>query len=346
MSGDNKFTPVKSLGEFRLIKTLTEKFDIKNESTIKGIGDDAAILDFKDNKIAISTDLLIEGIHIDLSYMPLKHVGYKAVAVNLSDICAMNTKATQITVSIAISNRFTVEALEELYEGIKSACDNYGVDLIGGDTTSSNKGMIISITALGSINEKDIVYRSTANNNDLLCVSGNLGGAYLGLQILEREKQVFIANSNMQPKLDNYAELVQRLLKPEPRYDIITSLKKVKVKPTSMIDISDGLSSETIHISSQSKLGVVIYEDKLPISETAYNTALELNIDPYVCALNGGDEYELLFTIKQSDYEKIKNIPDISVIGHMTPEENIYKIISKDNKEFPLKALGWNAFSK
>lgn len=311
-----------------------------------GVGDDAAVVEYESGKqTVITTDLLIEGIHFDLMYVPLKHLGYKAVIVNLSDVYAMNATPKQITISIAISNRFSVEALDELYEGILFACKKYNVDLIGGDTTSSTKGLIISVTAIGEANENDIVKRSTAKENDLLCVSGDLGGSYLGLQILEREKRVYLDTPGIQPDLENQAYIVGRQLKPEARRDIIEQLKELKVKPTSMIDISDGLSSEILHLCEASKVGCQLFEEKIPIAEETYNQALKFNLDPTTCALNGGEDYELLFTIAQTDFEKIRNNPDISVIGHMTAKDKGAILITKGNNIHPLTAQGWNAFS-
>lgn len=299
-------TSISELGEFGLIDHLTQHFEIKQTSTIKGIGDDAAVLDFKSKKIVITTDLLVEQVHFDLSYMPLKHLGYKAIMVNLSDVYAMNAEATQVTVSIAVSNRFPLEALEELYAGIESASKFYGVDVIGGDTTSSTTGLIISVTAVGQVNEDDVVYRNGAKPNDLLVVTGDLGAAYMGLQVLEREKEVFKVNPNNQPDLDGYSYIIERQLKPEARKDIIKLLKELNVKPTSMIDISDGLSSEIIHLCKQSKVGVELYENKIPLDPQVISTCEEFNIDSTTIALNGGEDYELLMTISQDDFPKIK----------------------------------------
>jgi thiamine-monophosphate kinase len=334
------------LGEFGLIEHLTKNFKPKNKSTQKGIGDDAAVLDFKNKQAVITTDLLVEGVHFDLSYMPLKHLGYKAIIVNLSDVYAMNAKATQVTVSVAISNRFPLEAMEELYAGIKLACDLYQVDLIGGDTTSSNKGLLISVTAFGEVSPKDVVYRNTAESNDLLVVSGDVGGAYLGLQILEREKQVFKVNPQNEPDLDPYSYIIERQLKPEARKDIPELLKQLGVKPTSMIDISDGLSSEIIHICKQSKVGCNLYEDKLPLDPQTISTAEEFNISSTTVALSGGEDYELLFTISQEDYPKIKANPNLTVIGHMTQQSEGMHLITRANTKIPLQARGWNSFDK
>ena len=337
-------TPLEKLGEFGLIDHLTKNFKIENKSTIRGIGDDAAVLDFKDKKTLISTDLLIEGVHFDLSYMPLKHLGYKAVVVNLSDIYAMNAIATQITVSIAVSNRFPVEALQELYEGIEHACKVYKVDLIGGDTTTSNKGMLISITAIGSAKDEEIVYRNGAKPTDLLVVSGDLGSAYLGLQVLEREKQVFLVNPNSQPDLDAYTYLIERQLKPEARKDVIEILKKLEVKPTAMIDISDGLSSEILHLCKASNVGCNLYEEKIPLDPQIINTCEEFNLESTTVAINGGEDYELLFTIALDDYNKIKANPNFTVIGHITNEKEGKNLITRANTQIPLIAQGWSSF--
>ena len=336
-------TEIEQLGEFGLIDHLTKNFAISNKSTLKAIGDDAAVLNFEGKKTLISTDLLLEGIHFDLAYTPLKHLGYKAVQVNLSDIYAMNGTATQITVSIGLSSKFPLEAIEELYQGISIACEKYGIDVVGGDTSSSKQGLIISVTSIGYADEKDICYRNGANEGDLLCVSGDLGGAYIGLQLLEREKNIFLENPNIQPDLEGKDYIVERQLKPESRKDIVEALKLMKIKPTSMIDISDGLASEILHICKQSNKGCNLYEEKIPIDPMTYDTAREFGIDPTVCALNGGEDYELLFTIKQSDFEKIKNNPDISIIGHMTEASAGCNLISKSEKFHPIKAQGWNS---
>lgn len=336
-------TDISQLGEFGLIAHLTKNFDVKQASTLVAIGDDAAVLDFKDKKIVVSTDLLIEGVHFDLAYMPLKHLGYKAVVANLSDICAMNAKPTQITVSIAVSNRFPLEALEELFAGITHASQVYNVDVIGGDTTSSQKGLILSITALGEANTDEIVYRSGAQQSDLLVVSGDLGAAYMGLQVLEREKQVFQVNPNSQPDLDNYTYLIERQLKPEARTDVRTLLHALEIKPTAMIDISDGLSSEIIHICKQSDVGCNLYEDKIPVDPQFISVCEEFNIDSTTVAINGGEDYELLFTIAMNDFEKIKANPNFTIIGHITqPSEGIH-LITRANTKIPLKARGWDA---
>jgi thiamine-monophosphate kinase len=339
-------TSIAQLGEFGLIDHLTKHFEISQPSTLKGIGDDAAVLDFKDKKTVVSTDLMIEGVHFDLAYMPLKHLGYKAVVVNVSDICAMNAKPTQITVSIAVSNRFPLEALEELFAGISVASQQYKVDVVGGDTTSSQKGLIISITALGEANAEDIVYRNGAKENDLLVVTGDIGAAYMGLQVLEREKQVFQVNPNNQPDLHNYTYLIERQLKPEARNDIKNLLEKLEVKPTSMIDISDGLSSEIIHLCKKSKVGCTIYEEKLPLDPQLISVCEEFNIDSTTVAINGGEDYELLFTIPLEDYNKIKGNPNLTVIGHMVKKSEGTHLVTRANQKIELKARGWNALSE
>ncbi|SHI96372.1 thiamine-phosphate kinase [Aquimarina spongiae] len=339
-------TPLSELGEFGLIDHLTKNFEIKQPTTDVGIGDDAAILDFGDQKCVISTDLLIEGVHFDLSYVPLKHLGYKSVMVNLSDIYAMNATASQITVSIAVSNRFPLEALEELYAGIQTAANLYNVDVIGGDTTSSTSGLIISITALGYAKQEEITYRSGAKNNDLLVVSGDLGAAYMGLQVLEREKQVFNVNPNAQPDLDQYTYLIERQLKPEARKDIPELLKALEVQPTSMIDISDGLSSETIHLCTKSEVGVHLYEEKIPLDPAVISICEEFNLNSTTVALNGGEDYELLFTIKQEDYPKIKANPNLTVIGHMTDKNDGMGLVTRANEKIEIQAQGWNPIKK
>jgi thiamine-monophosphate kinase len=338
-------TPLSELGEFKLIDHLTKNFKIKQKSTIKGIGDDAAVLEFKSKKIVITTDLLIENVHFDLSYMPLKHLGYKAIMVNLSDVYAMNANATQVTVSIAVSNRFSLEAMEELYAGIEMAAKIYNVDVVGGDTSSSTTGLIISVTAIGEITSEDVVYRNGAKPNDLLVVTGDLGGAYMGLQVLEREKQVFKVNPNNQPDLEPYTYIIERQLKPEARKDIVKLLKDLKVKPTSMIDISDGLSSETIHLCKQSGVGVELYEDKIPLDPQVISTCEEFNIDSTTIALNGGEDYELLMTVSQEDYPKIKANPNLTVIGYITEKERGMHLITRGKASIPLIAKGWNALS-
>ncbi|WP_190810518.1 thiamine-phosphate kinase [Flagellimonas sp. S3867] len=337
-------TALENMGEFALIKHLTQHFELKHESSVYGIGDDAAVLDFKGKKTVVSTDLLVEGVHFDLSYMPLKHLGYKSVVVNLSDVYAMNAQATQITVSIAVSNRFPLEALEEFYAGVAMGCKMYNVDLVGGDTTSSTKGMLISITALGIAEEKEIVYRNGANANDLLVVTGDLGGAYLGLQVLEREKEVFKVNPNSQPDLEPYSYIVERQLKPEARKDIVELLEKLEVKPTAMIDISDGLSSEILHLCEQSKVGCNLFEDKIPLDPTVISTAEEFKMDSTTIALSGGEDYELLFTIDQADFPKIKANPNLTVIGHITDQKEGAHLITRGETKIALTAQGWNSF--
>lgn len=339
-------TSIAQLGEFGLIEHLTQHFEIKNTSTLKGIGDDGAVLDFGAKKAVISTDLLIEGVHFDLAYMPLKHLGYKAVVVNLSDIYAMNAKATQITVSLAVSNRFPLEALEELFAGITLAAKEYGVDVIGGDTTSSQKGLILSITAIGEAEESELVYRNGAKETDLLVVTGDLGAAYMGLQVLEREKQVFQVNPNNQPDLDAYTYLIERQLKPEARKDIPGLLKALDIQPTSMIDVSDGLSSEIMHLCKQSGVGCNLYEDKLPLDPQFINVCEEFNIDATTIALNGGEDYELLLTIRMDDFEKIKGNPNFTIIGHMTQESEGIHLVTRANTKIALKARGWNALQE
>ncbi|CAL68082.1 thiamine-phosphate kinase [Christiangramia forsetii] len=336
-------TNLSELGEFGLIDHLTKNFSPKLESTIKAIGDDAAVLNFKNKQTLISTDLLVEGVHFDLAYMPLKHLGYKAVMVNLSDIYAMNGTATQITVSFAASNRFPVEALEELYAGIQLAAKLYNVDVIGGDTTSSTSGLMISVTAIGIAEKEEITYRNGAKANDLLVLSGDLGAAYMGLQVLEREKQVFKANPNSQPDLDQYTYLIERQLKPEARQDIPPLLKELEVQPTSMIDISDGLSSEVIHLCKNSKLGANLFEEKIPLDPAVISVCEEFEIDSTMVALSGGEDYELLFTISQDDYDKIKGNPHLTVIGHMTEENEGMHLVTRANQKLPLIARGWNS---
>ncbi len=339
-------TELSSLGEFGLIKHLTQFVEITNESTKKGIGDDAAVLDYKDKQVILSTDMLVEGVHFDLTYVPLKHLGFKSVSVNVSDIYAMNAIPKQITVSIAVSNRFSVEAMEELYAGILMACKKHKVDIIGGDTTTSKSGLIISITAIGEAETTDIVYRSGAKEGDLLCVSGDLGAAYIGLQLLEREKQIFMESPGIQPDLEGNDYVLERQLKPEARKDIPPLLRALEVKPTSMIDISDGLASEILHLTSQSEVGCNLFEEKIPIDPSTYNTARDFNLDPTVCALNGGEDYELLFTIRQEDYPKIKANPDITVIGHITHIKDGVNLITKGGTSHPLTAQGWDALLK
>ena len=336
-------TSLSELGEFGLINHITKHFKTSHKTTVKAVGDDAAVLESSEKQTLITTDLLIEGVHFDLSYMPLKHLGYKAVVVNLSDVFAMNAVAEQITVSIAVSNRFPLEAIEELYAGIQLACETYTIDLIGGDTTSSTKGMLISVTAIGKAAKEEIVYRSGAKETDLIVVSGDLGAAYLGLQVLEREKQVFKVNPNNQPDLDNYTYLIERQLKPEARKDISSLLKEMDVQPTAMIDISDGLSSEVMHICSQSEVGCKIYEDKIPLDPQVISACEEFELDSTMIALSGGEDYELLFTVPISDFDKIKGNPNFSVIGHITAESQGLNLITRAGQEIELKAQGWNA---
>lgn len=340
-----KRTELSELGEFGLISKLTADFKLTNETSIVGVGDDAAVIAISENEVQlISTDMLVEGVHFNLMYMPLIHLGYKAVAVNLSDICAMNGKPEQITVSIAVSNRFPLEALEELYAGIKKACENFNVDMVGGDTTSSFSGLIISITAIGRAEKDKVTYRTGAKEMDLLVVSGDLGGAYMGLQVLERENEVFKANPTIQPVLEGHDYIIQRQLKPEARVDVVQYLKELDVIPTSMIDISDGLASEILHLCKSSEVGCHVYDEKIPIDGATSLAAIDFNIDPVTCALNGGEDYELLFTIDQKDYDKIKGNPHMTVIGHMThPNDGTY-FIDKNGSAITLRAQGWNHF--
>ena len=338
-------TSLADLGEFGLIDRLTKGFEIHNPSTLKGVGDDAAVMDFKNKRTVVSTDLLIEGVHFDLSYVPLKHLGYKSVVVNVSDIYAMNATATQITVSIAVSNRFPLEALEEFYAGIRLACEHYKVDLVGGDTTSSTRGLIISVTAIGEANEEDLVYRNGAQPNDLVVLTGDIGGAYMGLQILEREKAVFQVNPNSQPDIEMYSYILERQLKPEARKDIPPLLKQLGVKPTAMMDVSDGLSSEILHICKQSGVGCRLYEDKIPLDPQVISTCEEFNLDSTTIALSGGEDYELLFTIAQADYDKIKGNPNFTVIGYITDKEEGVNLITRAGQFIPIIAKGWNALT-
>jgi thiamine-monophosphate kinase len=339
-------TEIEKLGEFGLIDRLTQNFETLNASTVLSIGDDAAVIDHFGKQTVITTDLLIEGVHFDLMYTPLKHLGYKSVVVNLSDIYAMNAHPTQITMSVAFSNRFSLEALEEFYDGVAIACDKYGVDLIGGDTSTSQKGLIISVTALGEVAPDAYIKRSTAESGDLICVSGDLGAAFLGLTLMEREKQIFLENPQIQPNLENEDYIVGRLLRPEARKDIIELLEKLEIKPTSMMDISDGLSSDVLHLCKQSELGCRIYEEKIPINEASKAAAFKFGLDVTVCALNGGEDYELLFTMKQADYDKITMQEEISVIGYMCDASEGNKLITKGNNLFDITAQGWNAFRK
>lgn len=339
-----KRTELSKLGEFGLIDHIKSKFSITNSNTIKGIGDDAAVIEAGEESLLVSTDMLLEGVHFNLSYMPLQHLGYKAVAVNVSDIAAMYGRPEQIVISIAISNRFSLEAVDALFEGIHAACQNYKVDLVGGDTSSSVSGLVISITVLGRASRNEIVQRSGARVNDIICVTGDLGAAYMGLQVLEREKEVFLSNPDMQPDLEKYEYLVGRQLRPEARMDIIHELRERKCIPTSMIDISDGLASELFHLGKQSGVGVKIFEDKVPIDHDTFETAIEFKLDPITCALHGGEDYELLFTIDPADYEKIKNHPDIHFIGHMHNDPTQHVLVTKQQTVVPLTAQGWNHF--
>ena len=339
-------TEISTLGEFGLIRHLTKDLKPVQPSTLKGIGDDAAVLNHKDKRTLVTTDLLLEGIHFNLEYVPLKHLGYKAAVVNFSDIYAMNANPTQITVSLGISKRFAIEDLEELYAGIRLACERYNVDLVGGDTSASMTGLTISITCIGTAYESDIVYRNGAKEHDLVCVTGNLGTAYMGLQLLERERLVMNANENATPAFEGREYLLERQLKPEARRDIIEKLHEAGIKPTAMMDISDGLSSELMHICSQSNVGCQIYEDKLPIDYQAAALAEEMNLNIVTCALNGGEDYELLFTCSLDDYEKLIPLEDVYLIGHITKPEHGIHLIGRNGEEIALKAQGWNAFQQ
>jgi thiamine-monophosphate kinase len=339
-------TEISSLGEFGLIEHLTKNIELQNASSIVGVGDDAAVIDHFGKQTVITTDLLIEGVHFDLMYTPLKHLGYKSVIVNLSDVYAMNATPTQITLSLGISNRFSLEALDEFYEGVYAACEKYGVDLVGGDTASSQKGFIISVTAIGEVTPDKYVKRSGAQKGDLLCVSGDLGAAYIGLLFLEREKKIYLENPAIQPDLEGESYVVGRLLKPEARKNIIEFLAEQSITLTSMMDISDGLSSEILHICKESNVGCVLYEEKIPVSEETRKAAYKFEIDPTACALSGGEDYELLFTIHQSDYEKLVLSEEISVIGYITDAAEGAKIITKGNNRYPITAQGWDALKK
>ena len=343
---EEKRTELSEIGEFGLINRLAEGVELKNESTLMGIGDDAAAIKTSDKGVGLlSADMLLEGVHFDLSYAPLPHLGYKAVAVNVSDIAAMNGIPEQITISLGLSNRFSVEAVEALYNGIHAAAKDYDVDVVGGDTTTSHSGLVISISVFGSVQEKSVAYRKGAGETDILCATGDLGGAFVGLQVLEREKQTFLANPNMQPKLDNYQYIVQRQLKPKARMDIIHEMRTLDIVPTSMIDISDGLASECLHLSQHSGLGFAIYEDKLPIDKQTYDTAVEFGIDPITAVLNGGEDYELLFTIRQEDHDKLEKHPDIHFIGHAQKLDKGSFLVTKNQNAVPLKAQGWDHLS-
>ena len=340
----SNFTPLSELGEFGLIKLISEKIELRQKSTIKGIGDDAAVIEPSEKQLVVSSDMLLEGVHFDLTFCPLKHLGYKAVAVNVSDIAAMNAIPTQITVNIALGARFTVEAVDELYEGIRLACENYKVDLVGGDTTSSRAGLVISVTAIGEVAKGEAVLRSGAKVNDLVCITGDLGGAYLGLQLLEREKQAFMANPEMQPELAGKDYVIGRQLRPEARMDVIHDMRELGIKPTSMIDISDGLASELFHICKQSGVGATVYKDNLPTDAEMLETAMEFKLDPITCMMNGGEDYELLFTVPLSDHDKVKNHPEISIIGKITDASEGINLANKHGQAFPLQAQGWAHF--
>ena len=338
-------TEISSIGEFGLIEHLTRNIEIKNVSTLVGVGDDAAVLDHFGKQTVVTTDLLLEDVHFDLMYTPLQHLGYKAVVVNLSDVYAMNATPTQITLSMGISNRFSVEALDEFYEGVYAACDAYGIDLVGGDTASSKKGFVISVTAIGEVAPDKFVRRSTAKKGDLLCCSGDLGAAYIGLLILEREKKIFLESPGVKADLEGEKYVIGRLLKPEARKDIIEFFQQSGIQPTAMMDVSDGLSSEILHICRQSELGCVLYEEKIPIAEDTRLAAYKFELDPTACALSGGEDYELLFTVPQEDYDKLVLNEQISVIGYMTEPEKGKKIITKGGNTFDITAQGWNAFA-
>ena len=346
MTDKEKRTPISELGEFGLIDHLTEKVRIKNKSSKKGIGDDAAIIDHGKDQTVVTSDILLEGIHFNLIYTPLKHLGYKAAVINFSDIYAMNADPTQMIISLGISGKFAVEDIDQVYEGIYLACDNYGVDLVGGDTSSSLTGLTISITAIGHASEKDIVFRDSASINDIICVTGDLGAAYLGLQLLEREKKIFSEVPGAQPDLGGYEYVLQRQLKPEPRADVIKKLKEEKVRPSSMIDISDGLSSEILHICKSSGLGCKIYQEKIPVDKETEKLAEEFKLDPMTAALNGGEDYELLFTVSMDDFEKIKETGFIHPIGHIAEKSEGCNLITPDGVSVKIKAQGWNGFEE
>jgi thiamine-monophosphate kinase len=339
-----KRTEIGEIGEFGLIDKLSERLKPRQENTVKGIGDDAAVIDCGSTYMVVTTDMLLEGVHFDLAYCPLKHLGFKAIAVNISDVAAMNAIPRQVTVSIGLSNRFSVEAVQELYEGVEAAASHYNIDVVGGDTTTSRSGLVISVTAIGVVSKERIAYRSGANISDIICVTGDLGAAIVGLQVLERDKQVFLSNPDMQPELGKYEYVVGRQLKPDARMDIIHELRELEVKPSSMIDVSDGLASELMHISKSSEKGVAIYEDKLPIDKQTYDTALEFNLDPITCVLNGGEDYELLFTISQEDFPKLEKHPDIHFIGHVTDPDEGKLLVTKSGTTASLKAQGWKHF--
>lgn len=344
MSEEKNITSLSDLGEFGLIDRLAANVKIYNKSTEKGIGDDAAVINHGDEETLVSVDILCEGVHFDMTYCPLKHLGYKAAVVNFSDIYAMNGTPTQIVVGMGISSKYSVEAIEEIYRGIRLACDHYHVDLVGGDTTASRSGLFLSITVIGKAKKEDIVYRSGAKPNDLLCVSGDLGAAYTGLLILEREKAAFMEDPNMQPEFAGYDYILERQLKPEARWDIVKRLKDAGVKPTSMIDVSDGLASEVLHLCKESKVGCTVYEERIPMNHKTIQTAKDFNIVPCVAALNGGEDYELLFTVAQSDYEKVKDMEDVRIIGYMTADEGQANLITSDNCQVPIEAQGFKHF--
>jgi thiamine-monophosphate kinase len=337
-------TELNELGEFGLIDHLAKSVRIHNQSTVKGIGDDAAVIENGDYYNLLSTDMLVEGVHFDLSFTPLKHLGYKSVVSNISDIAAMNGTASHIVISLALSNRFSIEALDDLYAGINAACDQYHIDLVGGDTTSSPKGLIINIAIYGQVKKEKITYRSGSTEGDLLVVTGDLGGAFLGLNILEREKRIFLEKPDFQPDLEGNDYLIQRQLRPEARVDIIKQLQELDIVPSAMIDISDGLASEIHHLSRQSDVGFTVYEEKLPIDPLTYQRGIDLGIDPTVAALNGGEDYELLFTVPQSEYEKLKNQLDFTIIGHAVKATEGLHLISKSNNQHKLTAQGWKHF--
>ena len=340
-----KFTPISEIGEVALIKQLTEQVKIKRESTLLGVGDDAAVISYNNKKTLLTTDTLAEGVHFNLMYTPLKHLGYKAIVSSLSDVYAMNGEPSQALVSLSIPNKYSLEMIEKIYEGIHLACNNYNIDLVGGDTTASPHSLVVTVTIIGVAQVKCITYRSGAQANDLLVVSGHLGGAYLGLQILEREKLLFQENSNMQPSLEKYTKILERQLKPEARGGIIKELKKINIKPTSMIDISDGLSSEVSHLSKSSNIGFRIFEEKVPISTESFATAKELNLDPLFCALHGGEDYELLFTVPLKEHNKITQIPDLTVIGHATHSSGSVEVLTKNNELINLSQQSWDSFT-
>ena len=340
----DKRTEIKELGEFGLIEKLTKKFDSVNDTSKIGVGDDAAVLDCGKDYMLLSTDMLVEGVHFDLSYMPIQHLGYKSISINVSDIAAMNGIPQQVVVSLGISNRFSVEALEKLYEGMEAACKDFKVDLVGGDTTSSPSGLIISVSITGKVERDKVALRSKVEKGDIVCATGDLGGAFMGLQVLEREKQVFLANPDMQPDLQRYPYITGRQLKPKARMDIVYEIGEMNVKPKAMIDISDGLASELFHLSKQSEVGIFVYEDKLPIDKQTYDTAVEFNIDPITAVMNGGEDYELLFSINQEDFEVLKNHPDIHFIGYAAELEKGINLVTKNQNIVPVKAQGWDHF--